>query len=70
MGSQGARPTRPSSIERMKAVSYDQVTQLDREFLGSQAGELTIVGDFDAKACLPISRRSAWQRNGGSGMGF
>ena len=28
--------------------------QLYRDFLGSQAGELTIVGDFDAEACLPI----------------
>ena len=42
------------SIERMKSVTHEQVVQLHRDFLGSQAGELTMVGDFDAKICLPI----------------
>jgi zinc protease len=41
------------SIERAKNVSYDQVKQLYGEYLGSQAGELTMVGDFDSKECLP-----------------
>jgi zinc protease len=41
------------SIERAKNVSYDQVKQLYDEYLGSQAGELTMVGDFDSKECLP-----------------
>ncbi|MCX6927799.1 MAG: insulinase family protein, partial [Verrucomicrobia bacterium] len=47
-------PTVEESIERLKAASYEQVVQLCRDHLGSQAGELTIVGDFDADACLPI----------------
>ena len=32
--------------------------QLYRDFLGSQAGELTIVGDFDEKACMPILKET------------
>jgi zinc protease len=47
-------PTIDESVARLKAASYDQVVQLYREFLGGQNGELTIVGDFDPKACLPI----------------
>jgi zinc protease len=47
-------PTIEESIERLQGVTYEQVAQLYREYLGSQAGELTIVGDFDAQACLPI----------------
>jgi zinc protease len=46
------------SIQRLKDVKYEQVAQLYREYLGSQAGELTIVGDFDAKQCLPILERT------------
>jgi zinc protease len=45
------------SIQRLKDVKYEQVAQLYREYLGSQAGELTIIGDFDSKACLPILER-------------
>jgi zinc protease len=47
-------PTIDESIERLQAASYAQVARLYREFLGSAAGELTIVGDFDPAACLPI----------------
>jgi len=47
-------PTVEESIARLKAVNYEQVVQLYREYLGSQAGELTMVGDFDANDCLPI----------------
>ena len=48
-------PTIEESIERsQRRRRYDQVAQLYRDYLGSQAGELTIVGDFDANACLPI----------------
>ena len=47
-------PTIEESIDRLAAVHYDQVRQLYHEYLGSQAGELTIVGDFDPEACLPI----------------
>jgi zinc protease len=47
-------PTVEESIERTKAVTHEQVATLYRDFLGSQEGELTIVGDFDAQKCLPI----------------
>ena len=47
-------PTVDESIARLNAVSYEQVMQLYRDYLGSQAGELTIVGDFEAGTCLPI----------------
>jgi zinc protease len=51
-------PTVEEAIERLQAASYQQVVQLYRDFLGSQAGELTIVGDFDADACLPLLREA------------
>ena len=47
-------PTIEESLARLQAVTRDQVAQLYREYLGSQAGELAIVGDFDPEACLPI----------------
>ncbi len=47
------QPTIEESIERLKATTYEQVAQIYREYLGSQAGELTIVGNFDADASLP-----------------
>jgi zinc protease len=47
-------PTLEESIERLQAATYEQVAQLYRDYLGAQGGELTIVGDFDAAACLPI----------------
>jgi zinc protease len=55
-------PTIEESIERTRAVTHDQVARLYREFLGAQAGELAIVGDFDADACLPILKEalSSW----------
>src|SRR5262249_2479657 len=51
-------PSIDEAIERLKGVTRDRVEQLYREYLGSQAGGLTIVGDFDASACLPILRRT------------
>jgi len=51
-------PTIEESIERLRGVSYEQVAELYREYLGSQAGELTIIGDFDSKACLPILKEA------------
>lgn len=51
-------PTIEESIERLQAASHQQVVQLYRDYLGSQAGELTIVGDFETNACLPILRDS------------
>jgi len=47
-------PTVDESIARLNAASYEQVMQLYRDYLGSQSGELTIVGDFEAGTCLPI----------------
>jgi zinc protease len=51
------------SIQRLKDVKYEQVAQLYNEYLGSQAGELTIVGDFDSKQCLPMLQHalSGWK---------
>jgi zinc protease len=49
-------PTVAESIERLRGTKYEQVVTLYREFLGSQAGELTIIGDFDPDACLTILR--------------
>ena len=46
-------PTMEESIERLKAANCDQVAKLYHDYLGSQAGELTIVGDFDPDTCLP-----------------
>jgi zinc protease len=55
-------PTIEELIERTRAVTHDQVTSLYREFLGAGAGELSIVGDFEAEACLPILKEalSGW----------
>lgn len=47
-------PTVEESVEQLQAATYDQVVQLYHEYLGSQAGELAIVGDFDPAECLPI----------------
>jgi zinc protease len=47
-------PTIEEAIDRLTAVDYGQVLQLYHEYLGSQAGELTIIGDFDPEACLPV----------------
>src|SRR6185437_7255438 len=51
-------PTVAESIERLHAASYEQVAQLYHQYLGSQAGELSIVGDFDPNACLPILKET------------
>jgi zinc protease len=51
-------PTVEESIARLKAVTYEQVAQLYRDYLGSQAGELSIVGDFDTNACLAILKET------------
>jgi len=46
-------PAIEESIARLSSVTHKQVVQLYRKYLGSQAGELSIVGDFDPQACLP-----------------
>jgi len=51
-------PTIEESIERLRNVTHEQVVELYRDYLGSQSGELTIVGDFDPKACLPILKQT------------
>jgi zinc protease len=51
-------PTVDESIQRLKATTYDQVAQLYKGFLGSQTGELSIVGDFDPDACLPVLKKA------------
>jgi zinc protease len=45
-------PTTDEALDRLRKVTYEQVAQLYRDFLGSQDGELTIVGDFDPAPCL------------------
>jgi zinc protease len=47
-------PTVEEMIERTRAVTHEQVASVYRDFLGAGAGELSIVGDFEAEACLPI----------------
>lgn len=55
-------PTVEEEIARGKSLSAEQVQKLYEKFLGSQDGELAIVGDFDVDACLPILREtfSGW----------
>jgi zinc protease len=47
-------PTVEESVERLRGATYEQVAQLYHDYLGSQAGELTLVGDFDKAACMPL----------------
>ncbi|MSR58188.1 MAG: insulinase family protein [Planctomycetaceae bacterium] len=49
-------PTIPEQIDRTLACTIDQVRTLHSAFLGSQAGELAIVGDFDPDEVLPLVR--------------
>ncbi len=51
-------PTIDEAMERLRQAKYEQVVQLYHEYLGSQEGELTIVGDFDPDACLPKLREA------------
>jgi len=43
-------PTFDEQIDRLKAVSREQVERLHREYLGATSGELVVVGDFDPDA--------------------
>ncbi|MBM4073104.1 MAG: insulinase family protein [Planctomycetes bacterium] len=45
-------PTIEEEIERVKATTRDQVAKLYEEQVGAQAGELVLVGDFDADAAM------------------
>ena len=51
-------PTIEESIQRVKDLKFEQVAGLYNDYIGSQAGELTIVGDFDSKACLAAVEKS------------
>jgi zinc protease len=56
-------PTVEESLERLHNVTYDQVVSLNKDYLGSQVGELTIVGDFDSPTNLAIlkSTLTGWK---------
>jgi zinc protease len=45
-------PTIEESIQRVEAVTLDQVRKLYTEQIGAQHGELTVVGDFDGDALV------------------
>jgi zinc protease len=49
-------PNIDEEINRYNSVTPAQVKKLYSEFLGSQAGEVAIVGDFDTAECLKILR--------------
>jgi zinc protease len=51
-------PTIEEEIQRMQAATPEQVRRLYQDYLSSQAGELTIVGDFDPGTALPILRET------------
>lgn len=51
-------PTAEESIARLKAADHAQVVRLHREFLGGATGELTIVGDFDPDAAVPLVKQA------------
>ncbi len=51
-------PTIEESIERLRHVTHQQVARLYENYLGSQSGELTIIGDFDPKASLPVLKQT------------
>jgi zinc protease len=46
------QPTIDEQVERIKAVTIEQVRDVYRQFLGTMEGELTIVGDFDPEPTL------------------
>ncbi len=58
-------PTLEQEIERYKNVHRDQVAQLYEAFLSSQAGELAVVGDFDAEQATESlkSALAGWTSN-------
>ncbi|MEJ0089801.1 MAG: pitrilysin family protein [Limisphaerales bacterium] len=47
-------PTLDESLERLHDATYQQVVDLYKNYLGSQSGELTIIGDFDSQTNLAI----------------
>ncbi|HUY32627.1 MAG TPA: pitrilysin family protein [Pirellulales bacterium] len=57
-----ATPTIERDIERIKDLTVGEVARLREEYLGGQAGEVAVVGDFDTAECTAILRRvfSGW----------
>ncbi len=49
-------PTLEEEVERYSSLSLEKIKTLYAQFLGSQAGEVAIVGDFDATENLKILR--------------
>ncbi len=49
-------PTIEEEIERYTAVTRDQVKELYDKFIGSQTGELAVVGDFDPDELIGLLR--------------
>ncbi len=49
-------PTLDESVARLESVQYEQVTRLYREYLGSDHGELTLIGDFEPTNTIPALR--------------
>jgi zinc protease len=47
-------PTLEESITRAESLTIDQIKELHTKFLGNQAGELSIVGDFDPSEVEPM----------------
>ena len=45
-------PTLEEELERIKALTLDEVKSLHSEFLNGQHGEIAVVGDFEEKAVL------------------
>jgi zinc protease len=51
-------PTIEEEIERVQAVTLDQVRTLYGEYLGSGHGALAIVGDFDPDECTEVLQKA------------
>lgn len=56
-------PSLDEELQRWKSVTLADVKRLHEEFLGAQAGELVVVGDFGPDEIKPIVRRMLddWQ---------
>jgi zinc protease len=55
-------PTIEQDIQRVKDLAAGDLRRLHAEYLGAQAGEVAVVGDFDPDECKAILRRafSGW----------
>ena len=49
--------TIPEEIERVKALKVETLQKLYKEFLGSQSVQLSMVGDFDEEATIPLLKK-------------